>query len=105
MFEEMVGDDEILTVRFERGQFFSIIDDAHLYERQSVQFRIMTTQVIFIQTINVGHAASWWNPEWIMQAADLDPATTYEPLCQRLSWISVWKCFSQQKIIAEQTQQ
>jgi hypothetical protein len=81
MFEEMIGDDEILTIRFERGQFFSIIDDIHLYERQVVQFRVMTTQVIFIHTINVGHTASWRNPQWIMQGADLDPATRYEPLC------------------------
>ena len=62
MFEEMVGDDEILTIRFERGQLFSIIDDIHLYERQVVQFRVMTTQVIFTHAINVDNTASRRNP-------------------------------------------
>src|SRR5271170_2169934 len=85
MFEEMIGDDEILTIWFERGQLFSIVDDIHLYEGEVVQFRVMTTQVIFIHTINVGHTASRRNPQWIVQGACKAPISIPQPRINRFA--------------------
>jgi len=53
MFEEVIGNDEVLARVSNRGQFLAIVNNVHIDERLGGEFRVLISQFVYGEAVNV----------------------------------------------------
>jgi hypothetical protein len=72
VLEEMIGDDEVLTLIVDRRKALTVVQDVHVHERLGFELGVVAPKLVDRQVVDVSHVRRARNVERVVEGADLD---------------------------------